>query len=58
MDAQLMRALKPKITPQAAWRMYSQHMTGIAVTTMTFGTAWWTAFMETWAKVMFHDGKE
>lgn len=57
MDAQLMRALRPKITPAAAIRMHGQHMTAIAVTTMTFGTAWWTTFWEVWTQVMFPEGK-
>ena len=58
MDAALKRALMPKITPQAAARMYSQHLTGVAVTTMTLGTLWWTTYMETWSRVMFPEGRE
>lgn len=58
MDAKLMRVLKPKITPQAAMRMHSEYMTGIAVTTMTLGTLWWTSFFETWSLVMFPEGRE
>lgn len=57
MDAELQRALRPKITPQAATRMAMQHATGVAVTTATLGTLWWTAFWEVWADVMFPEGR-
>lgn len=57
MDAELMRALKPKITPQAALRMYQQHVTGIAVTTSTLSMLWWTTYFEVWSSVMFPEGR-
>lgn len=52
----LMRALCPKITPQAAGRMYLKHMTGIAVTTGTLGMLWWQAYWQTFTDVMFPAG--
>ena len=55
-NTELMRALRPKITPQAAGRMYLQHMTGIAVTTGTLGMLWWQAYLQTWTDVMFPRG--
>ena len=57
MDAELMRALKPKITLPTAIRMHGQYATGIAVTTATLGTLWWTSFWRTWVDVMFPEGK-
>ncbi len=55
-DKELMRALRPKITPQAAGRMYMQHMTGIAATTGTLGVLWWQAYWKTMADVLFPQG--
>lgn len=52
----LMRALCPKITPQAAARMHLQHMAGVAVTVGTLGLVWWQAYFETWTDVMFPRG--
>lgn len=51
MDAALMRALHPKITPQAAMRMHNQYVTGVAVTTATAGILWWTTFWQVWTDV-------
>jgi len=56
MNAEIARALSPKITPQAAARMHGQYLTGVAVTTLTLGTLWWTSFVETWTDVMFPGG--
>lgn len=55
-DSKLMRALCPKITPQAAGRMCVQHMTSIAVTTGTLGLLWWQAYWQTFTDVMFPRG--
>ena len=57
MDAELMRALRPKITPDAAVRMYMQHCTKIAVTASTLGMLWWQSYMQTWTDVMFPEGR-
>jgi hypothetical protein len=54
----LMRVLRPKITPDAAVRMHMQYMTGAAVTTMTLGMLWWGAYWETWARVMYPEGRK
>lgn len=52
----LMRALRPKITPEAAARMFLRHTTGIAVTTATLGLVWWQAYLQVWTDVMFPEG--
>lgn len=54
----LMRALCPKITPQAAMRMHSQYLNGIAVTTSTLGMLWWTTYWQTWTDVMYPRGAQ
>lgn len=56
MDAELKRALMPKITPQAALRMYLQNVTSIATTNLTLGMVWTATFMEVWQSVMYPDG--
>lgn len=58
MDSALMRALRPKITPRAAMRMHGQYLTGVAITTATLGTLWWTTYFETWSAVMFPEGSK
>lgn len=57
-DQALMRVMRPKITPQAAARMFMQHATGIAVTTATLGLVWWQAYFEVWSDVMFPEGRK
>lgn len=57
-NTELMRALRPKITPETAARMYLQHMNGIAVTTATLGMLWWQSFVQTWADVMYPEGNK
>lgn len=53
----LMRVLRPKITPQAAARQYMNHMTGIAVTNATLGMLWWKSFFQVWTDAMFPEGR-
>lgn len=57
-DAKLMRALRPKITPHAAARMFLQHATGVAVTTATLGMVWWKSYLQVWTDVMFPEGRK
>lgn len=54
----LMRTLRPKITPQAAARMFIQHATGVAVTTATLGMVWWQGYLQAWTDVMFPEGRK
>lgn len=56
MTPELMRALRPKITPQAAARMYSQRLSGIATTHATLGMLWSTEYWKVWTDVMFPQG--
>lgn len=58
MSPELQRALRPKITPQAAARMHAAHLTGIAVTTSTLAITWWGTFWDTWAAVLFPEGAQ
>lgn len=55
-NQELMRALCPKITPNAAARMYMQHATSIAVTTGTLSMLWWKSYWQTCTDVMFPKG--
>jgi hypothetical protein len=58
MNNELMRVLRPKITPDTAVRMHIQYMTGVAVTTMTLGMLWSTTFFDVWSRVMFPEGRK
>lgn len=55
-NKELMRALCPKITPQAAARMFSGYMVRIAVTTATLGLVWWESYIKTATEVLWPDG--
>ena len=54
----LMRVLRPKITPDTALRMHMQYVTGIMVTTTTLGMLWSTAFIDAWTRVMWPEGRK
>jgi len=58
MTPELMRALKPKITPQAATRMHFKYLNGIFVATATLGTMWWTSYFEVLTKMLLPEERK
>ena len=56
MTPQFKRLIKPKITPAAAIRMTSQHLSGVATTNSTLGLLWWSSYWQVWTDVMFPKG--
>ena len=56
MTPQLKRLIKPLITPAAAIRMTSQHLSGVATTNSTLGMLWWTSYWQVLTDVMFPKG--
>lgn len=57
MTPQLKRLIKPLITPAAAIRMTSQHLSGVATTNSTLGMLWWASYWQVWTDVMFPTGR-
>lgn len=53
MNPELMRALKPKITPAALVRRHVEAATNVAATTFSLGLTWWAAYWDAWGRVMW-----